>query len=338
LGFIVPNTWLLINNADDFRREILSWKVKEVIDHGDGVFKDAIVQSSSLVLEKEKSDIRCRAGRFLKGKKVVDHLVDKQAWLKNDYCRIVIETNPVYSQLVERLKFTCEPFGKHSIIIFGIKPYQVGYGVPPQTRQMVDKRIFHDTSKKGEEWKPLLVGSDVNRYSIRFPDDQFIKYGKWLMYPSNETLMLGPKILLRRTSDILRACYDSRGYYCQNSLFIIHSDKINLKFLLGLLNSALFRYLYRLSNPQTGKVFAEVKPSVVKGLPIIKADSDAHTKALQRQVVALVDEMLSLKKAPESKTRIADKIAAIDKEIDQIVYRLYGLTAKEIEAIGGSGS
>lgn len=338
LGFIVPNTWLLINNARDFRREILTWRVNEVIDHGDGVFKDAIVQSSSLVLEKTKSDAHCRAGRFLKGKKVVDHVVDKQAWLNSDYCRIIIESDSVFSQLVERFKYKCEPFEKHSIIIFGIKPYQVGYGVPPQTRQMVDKRIFHDTSKKGEEWKPLLVGSDVNRYSIRFPGDQFIKYGKWLMYPSNETLMLGPKILLRRTSDILRACYDSRGYYCQNSLFIIHSDTINLKFLLGLLNSALFRYLYRMSNPQTGKVFAEVKPSVVKGLPIIKADLDAHTKTLQRQMIELVNEMLSLSKASESKTKNAVKIDAIDKEIDQLVYRLYGLTTKEIEAIRGSGS
>jgi hypothetical protein len=154
---------------------------------------------------------------------VVDHLVDKQLWLDDEYSRIIVDIDPFAKSLVDKLRNTTDPFETTCSIIWGIKPYQVGYGIPPQTREMVDKRIYHAATKRGKDWKPLLVGSDVNRYTINFPGDQFIKYGKWLMYPSNETWMLQPKILMRQTSDTIRACHDGKGYYCQNSVFIIRS-------------------------------------------------------------------------------------------------------------------
>jgi hypothetical protein len=91
------------------------------------------------------------------------------------------------------------------------------------------------------------------------------------MYPSNEELMRGAKILMRQTSDTLRCCYDEKGYYCQNSVFIVHSHTVNLKYLLALLNSKLLNFVYKCGNPQTGKVFAEIKPSVIKSLPIVDA-------------------------------------------------------------------
>src|SRR5690606_2144660 len=43
LGFIVPNTWLLINNTANFRKYILGYDISHLIDHGDNVFDDAIV-------------------------------------------------------------------------------------------------------------------------------------------------------------------------------------------------------------------------------------------------------------------------------------------------------
>jgi hypothetical protein len=34
------------------------------------------------------------------------------------------------------------------------------------------------------------------------------------MYPSNEEKILAPKILMRQTSDKIRAAYDEKKFYC----------------------------------------------------------------------------------------------------------------------------
>jgi len=341
LGFIVPNTWLLINSAKELRLELLSLNIKEIVDHGDGVFKQATVESATLLLVKSKDvDGKCRAVRFRKGTKVVDHLVDKRIWLEDEYYRIILEMDKNAQELLKKLRSKSELFEKRCTIIWGIKPYQVGYGIPPQTREMLEKRVYHSTTKRGEDWKPFLVGSNVDRYRFHFPGNQFIKYGKWLMYPSNETLILQPKILMRQTSDSIRACYDEDCYYCQNSVFIIHASEINLKFLLGLLNSKLLNFVYKLGNPQTSKVFAEIKPRVIKQLPIRTIDfSNPIEKAQHDKLVALVDSMFELQKKYHDARMERDKelyerqIKIVDTQIDRLVYDLYGLTEEEVKVV-----
>ena len=341
LGYIVPNTWLLINTACDLRRHLLTYDVREIIDHGDGVFAQATVESATLILTNARSQTnKCRAVRIRKGQVVRDHLINKRIWLDDEYSRIIVDTDESIHHLLSKLRAKTEPFEKNCTIIWGIKPYQVGYGVPPQTQQMVNNRVYHAATCRGKSWKPLLVGSNVNRYKIHFPGTQYIKYGKWLMYPSNEKLMQQPKILMRQTSDILRGCYDEEAYYCQNSVFIIHSSRINLYYLLGLLNSKLLGFLYKLRNPQTGKVFDEIKPSVVKELPIhILNLSDAVDKKNHDEMVAKVESMLEAKKqlakaqTDKDKTYYENKCAALDRQIDRLVYDLYGLTEDEIRIV-----
>ena len=322
----------------------MSLELKEIIDHGDGVFSRATVESATIILIKAPNTTpTCHAIRLRKGDIVADHHVDKRIWLEDDYCRIIIDMDRKTSNLLKRLRANNDPFHTNCVIVWGIKPYQIGYGLPPQTPEMVQNRIYHANIKRGQDWKPLLVGSDVNRYMINFPGDQFIKYGKWLMYHSNEQLMLGPKILMRQTSDILRCCYDKSSFYCQNSVFIIHSLNINLKYLLGLLNSKLLRFVYKYGNPQTGKVFAEIKPSVIKELPIHSVDNSNHIdKSRHDRMVTLVDSMLDLHKkvqaakTPNEKTRLERQISATDKQIDELVYNLYDLTEEEIKIVEGS--
>ena len=205
---------------------------------------------------------------------------------------------------------------------------------------MLEKRIYHSDQKLGSKWKPILVGSNVNRYDVSYEKFQYIKYGANLMYASNENKMIAEKILLRQTSDKIRACIEKRSFYCQNSLFIISSPNLNLSFLLGLLNSKLFDFLYQSENPQKGKVFAEIKPSVIKALPIKiidQANQSVHDKILHQ-----VDTMLELKKqlqstrTPAAQQQLENRIAYTDKKIDELVYELYGLNEEEIGIIEGA--
>ncbi|MCK4599539.1 N-6 DNA methylase [Candidatus Bipolaricaulota bacterium] len=341
LGIITPNTWLLINYAKAFRQALLEMGIREISDYGDRVFRKATVESAVLLLEKRSApNESCKVRRLRNGKLILEHSVTKSNWLDDPFSRIILELDDAVFGVLQRLRSRGEPFERNCVIKWGIKPYQEGYGIPPQTRAMIEQRVYHASVKRGKEWKPLVVGSDVDRYRISWPGNRFIKYGKWLMYPSDQTLMERPKILMRQTSSTIRACLDEAGHFCQNSLFIVHSEQMDLRLLLGLLNSTLLGFAYRMGNPQTGKTFAEIKPSVIKQLPILTPNADRNASSSSwKNLRELVDSMLqahqtlAAAKTDHAKSLIQRQIKETDKQIDQLVYELYGLTEEEIRIV-----
>jgi adenine-specific DNA-methyltransferase len=91
-------------------------------------------------------------------------------------------------------------------------------------------------------------------------------------------------------------------------------------FLLGVLNSRVTQYVFATLNPQmVGKVFAEIKVVYVERLPIPVA-----TQSEQKPVERLVERILA------TKQRQAEaNVTALEQEVDELVYALYGLTAAE---------
>lgn len=341
IGYLLANTWLLINNAKEFRREVLNYEVEEIIDYGDGVFEDATVESSLLILRNQnKTKKQVKTKRYKKGKVESELLVNPAQWLNDTYVRIIVDRDDKTERLLNRLSSTNTPFDKTCLIIWGIKPYQVGYGDPPQTKEILEKRVYHSDTRISKEWKPLLVGSNVNRYETNTTKIQYIKYGKWLMYSSNEHIMLSPKIMLRQTADRIRANYDDQQYYCQNSIFLISSDSCDLFCLLGVLNSSLFNFIYQKNNPQQGKVFAEIKPSVIKQLPITPKIQLSSNDPLKNSLLNCVSTMLQLHKQKQSANaaelrQIEARIAYTDERINALVYELYNLSPEEIAIVEG---
>lgn len=94
LGFIIPNTWLLINNASEFRKFILNYNIYNITDHGDAVFKDAIVESTTVILKKQNiKQQKCETIREKFGKTISKNIIDKEIWLSEELNRIVIDIN-----------------------------------------------------------------------------------------------------------------------------------------------------------------------------------------------------------------------------------------------------
>lgn len=292
LGFIIPNTWMLINTAKEIREQFLKYEILTIIDYGDGVFDNVTAESSTIIM---KNDLAINSTVYVEKWKnhtrVLVNNIDIINWTNDIFKRIILEKSNDVNKFIMRVKQSSNKFSDLAEIIWGIKPYQVGHGTPPQTEEMMKNRIYHSSEKLDDSYKPLLVGSNVNRYSLFYDNDLYVKYGNNLMYPSNEKKMIYPKLIMRQTSDILRVVYDDNSFYCQNSLFIISSDKINLKLLNLLMNSKLLNFFYTMDNPQEGKTFAEIKPSVIKDLPI-KNISDFK----QEPFIEKADLMLELNK------------------------------------------
>ena len=103
-----------------------------------------------------------------------------------------------------------------------------------------------------------------------------------------------------------------------------------MKFLTGLLNSKLiYFWLYHKVKRQGEQLQIDKAPLVI--IPIIKKEDD--------KVIKNVDLLIELNKKlkeinlDREKEIIKKQIEALEKQIDDIVYKLYGITSEEQKII-----
>jgi hypothetical protein len=127
------------------------------------------------------------------------------------------------------------------------------------------------------------------------------------------------------------------SFITNKNLYIIkmNDEKIDIRILLGILNSRFISFFYLKQVTQATKDdFPQVTIKDILQLPFPALSDEAS-----HQMVQLVKQMLALNKQraanndPHTMKIIERRIAATDKQIDQLVYRLYDLTTKEIDIV-----
>jgi adenine-specific DNA-methyltransferase len=156
---------------------------------------------------------------------------------------------------------------------------------------------------KGEQWKGRKAGT-YKWYEIQDAVDYYDEFEK-------------NKILIPAIIKYASYTYDEEGYYGNDKTSIIPTTDLHL---LGLLNSSTLNfYMTKIASTKQNGYF-EYKPVYVSQLPIAPNENDGiHEKA---------KKILKLKK----ENPLTDT-SALEKEIDQLVYELYGLNAEEIGII-----
>jgi len=144
------------------------------------------------------------------------------------------------------------------------------------------------------------------------------------------------------TEDEIIVSLDVRKTFVTDGLYLFGVKNINFKFLMGILNSKLFVFLYRLMTFEGGRTLAQVKPTVVAEMPIRVIDEQIKSEIQQReQIIKHVDQLLQLNKdlqeakLPNQIEQVKSRIAFNEDKINEIVYGLYGLTDEEIKMVEG---
>ena len=154
-----------------------------------------------------------------------------------------------------------------------------------------------------------------------------------------------PKIITAgMTKELECFCDEAGAYLAGKSTTIVIPVTLNLLYLVGLLNSRLLTYFYKetFRSLSLAGGFFRVGPPQLGQLPIVVPEpSNTKAKALHDAVVAKVEAMLEAKKAlakaktERERTYYEQKCAALDRQIDRLVYDLYGLTEAEIKVVEG---
>jgi len=155
------------------------------------------------------------------------------------------------------------------------------------------------------------------------------------------------KIIIRQTGDSLIAVLDDSQFIVRDNLYTIvfREIKSDLNFVLGLLNSRLLNWFYQtVLNPEKGEALAQVKRGHIAQLPIrIINLTNSSEKLMHDKMIKLVKSMLDMNKRKIGTQSERDiellerQITATNREIDRLVYKLYGLTEEEIKIVESAG-
>lgn len=156
------------------------------------------------------------------------------------------------------------------------------------------------------------------------------------------------KIVYPDIADKLTFTFDNEGYYFNNTVYFIDSSS---KYLFALLNSKIVNYYYGFISSQLGSKGLRAFTVYLKEIPIPKIEEEK-----QQPFIKLVDEILEAKQKIKDYKILLDEAMKNDnfdreiklkkeletlenicisneKEIDNMVYKLYDLTEEEIKIV-----
>ena len=354
-GYIVPNPWLTQQFTTRLRQYALEHTtIEEIVVFEHLVFGDATVHTCLLFLRKgmpgtshvaavKRPPMLNNAEELVQTPAVP---VAQQEWSGSEQSRIETRLIGKVGALVTRLLVDFPPLDDVARASLGCQAYNRS----KHTTDQIKNRVFHASERLSDEYLPELAGSDVSRYELDRQRGQWIKYGPWLHDYRTMDWLQGPRILIREITGSsphqIQAAYTEETYCNYKTILNVNpspTTEFSMQYLLGLLNSQLLSFLYPYtSNKMVARSFPRLSVGDLRQLPIRPIDfSNPEDAARHDRMVALVVQMLALHeqlrsaKTAHDETLLQRQIRATDREIDRMVYELYGLTEEEIGIVEG---
>jgi tRNA1(Val) A37 N6-methylase TrmN6 len=402
LGYIVPSTWLTMFYFKNLRKYLIENSFFErILLFRYQVFSDVTAETSIITLSKNKNKNKeilinyfdCSDETESKRHKTIS----QNDWLDSYELGFNLLFDGVKLKVINKIVKDTNELEKNCIVSSGMVPYEVGKGIPKQTREDLKNRIYDANYQIDNTYENYVVGGSINKFIITPSLTNWIKFGDNLAAPRKNFNFFQTKIMVRQTSDKIIASIDNIGFISLKSVhnMVIKDDVLKYETLTCILNSKLMDFYYKFLVPEEGRTFAEVKAVNLKRLPIKKIDERFN----QQPFVDKANTMLELNKTLQTKkqkflkrikdnfnldklskkleafykhdfktflaelkkkkvilsllqqdeweeyfenyqkelTTLQTQIDNTDKEIDAMVYELYGLSEDEVAVVEGRG-
>jgi adenine-specific DNA-methyltransferase len=285
------------------------------------------------------------------------HQIPQKALLDQHESMFRLDLSRQSVHLLEKLERKSIKLGDVCYVNYGAQMFSKIKG------QFGKEHVIRDT-KEGDDCRKMISGRELYRYSIEWAG----RYVDW----SFSSQMYGPrwpeffevaKIMIRDITGTHRveATYDDTGYYCDHTVLCAlrkadvakwkpvseleahRSKQFDIRFLAGVVaSSCTSRYFYLVltgEGERTGGGF-HTYPETIRNFPIPNLDiSNRADKAHHDQIVQKVQAMLDTRKefarvkTDKDRAYCENKCAALDRQIDRLVYDLYEMTDSEIQIL-----
>ena len=360
-SYIMSNKWLQAEYGRPLRKYFLQHELKSLIDFGDNdLFKGATVYPCIFVARKSQpaAEMDCVYMKYYDRFTFIQDIANWRS--KFSIAKLTDDTwmlSETTSNILTKLQQACTTLGDfikgesyRGILTGATKAFVIDdttmsqlVAQDPKTSEIMcpmarGRDITRYSTPKGAAW---LIGThngygavprvDITNYpAVKLWLDQFKKTldertdqgdtpynlrdcAYWEVFKS-------PKIMYQKFQVSSCFVYDESGLYCNDSIWIIPTSQ---KALVGVLNSKMGWWLISKFCTQIQNGYQLIWQYLGK-IPV--------PKVLPPELTSLVEEILVAKKSDPS----ADT-SALEAEIDEKVFDLYGLTPDEREIVKGGG-
>lgn len=361
LCFITSNKFMKTSYGENLRKFLTEDKTIHQIIVFDRVnVFDALVSSSILFVSTETQEQNkvfvSIVNRDLEPNETILEYIDENNFSMEQSLLGKNIWNLTQKEIVE-IKNKIESSGKLLESIDGVKINRgvtTGFNDAFLINESEKNALIKKSSKNKEIIKPLLQGRDIKKWLVsdsktymlltnfdinipkEYPDifahlKNFEKdlvnradQGKnwWNLrackyYPEFEK----EKIVWGLTADKWAYALDTKKHYLPSNAYILTSEKINLKYILGVLNSKVMEFYFSQIGIMTAGGAYTLKYSTIKKFPLA-----IPTEKIQKEVIEIVDKIIETKKK-------GGDVSNYEKKLDSLVYKIYGITQDEQKII-----
>ena len=306
LGFIAPNKFAVTKYGIPLRKLLLNYRIAKIVDVSQlGVFSEASTYPYIVILQKlskksNKIDVYLPSSKDLEEKKP----------FKIEQSGLKAEEPFLFNVSDAEMSVLSKLVGEKIINIFRAKP---------------------TTKNVGEGDAIAITNREIESYRLLLSSKKIAKKKEWLI---ETPAILMKKVCFTPTATILT----NNDYVPVNTVYVIHSKKnVPLEYLLAILNSKLIGFYTRRKYGATAMRggFIELRTFEIEKIPI-KIDqkllpqitkNSSHLLSLNKRLNEIKD------KQTDEKARLEKEIQKFDDEIDQEVYKIYGITKEEQKII-----
>ena len=338
VSYIVPNKLVAARYTEALRKILLKKDVKEIRDFSKvDVFKEVAVYPVVFFVQNknEKEPVTMTVMKSLEEVAEQSMISEETFYKDTDWARY-FAPRKILRLIIKISGFT--PLGEYLAKISGAATVNEAYEI---------KKYLKELRGKSNGYKKLCNTGTIDRYLILWGKQktQYIKssFIKPIL-KHTELEKINPqrlkqanseKIIIGGMTKELECAYDKGEFLAGKSTTIILADpqnKLPLKTILALLNSTLISFWYRhfFSSLTLAGGYMRISEKEIRQIPISKI-----SKLQQNMLIKLVNKILAITKGDDYLRNQAKqaKVKQYERQIDQMVYKLYGLTKEEIKIV-----
>jgi len=372
LVFITSNKFIKTRYGENLRKYFSKHRINEIIDFTDVHVFEALVASCIFSISRSDfTDNKIKiafANDSLLNFSDVSEFVDKNSFLMSQknlsekIWQLEKETKLAIKEKIEDGSVTFKETRTISIY----RGVTTGYNPAFINDEEKRKELIKEDKANKPIIKPLLQGRNIRKWryvktnnyliftrrGIKIKDYPVIKkqlqkfkrqlepgVGRkpgsynWYEIQDNTAYYLEfekEKIIWGLTADKWAFAYDNDKHYLPSNGYILTSKEIPIKYLLALMNSKLMGFYFGFIGIMTAGGAYTLKHETVEEFPIKLIE-----KNKQQKFIEFVDRILAITKDSnylENPPKQA-KVREYENQIEQLVYKLYNLTPKEIEIV-----
>ncbi|MCJ7813044.1 Eco57I restriction-modification methylase domain-containing protein, partial [bacterium] len=351
MGMIVSDSWIKGKYFTKLREHLICQSQIESVTVFDyPPFKGATIENSIIVLQKAQPSEVFHVRMFKSPNELTDiNLLRVEDCLTRGF--IDIHQSDSHSEVIDRIESNSRPFIAFCKINRGVHAYRTdGYGKSKfskghQTNKDKEEQSYHSRKKLDSTYLPEVKGKHLARYS-HICDGTYISYGNWLAESRTPEFFFNPKIVIRKIIAPKLVCtFIKENTILDQSVYVAIKEikePPDLLFLLGILASSVGGWYIQNKHGIYDTLYPWFTKEQLAQFPIPQIDfTKERDRSRHDEMVAKVEAMLEAKKqltrlkTDKDKTYYENKCASLDRQIDRLVYELYGLTEEEIKIVEG---